>query len=249
MAIFGLLWLAWALPTGQSPQSVAFQAADRVQVYGTYYPTGDRTRPVVLLFHQSESNRGEYAQIAPRLVELGFNALAIDGRVGGPMWGLRNQTYDRLRRVAGYEEALRDLEAALDWVIQSGHTGPVLAWGSSYSAALVFLLVKGRWAPGGAGTQAARHPQVAGVLSFSPWEYLWGENTVREAAAKVRVPVFITSAKGEAAQARVIFRSVGSSKKVQFVPRRDGRHGSPALDSEDGEEYWQAVRAFLTQFQ
>ena len=235
VAIFGFLWMAWALPTSRSPQSVAFQAADRVQVYGTYYPTGDRTRPVVLLFHQSESNRGEYAQIAPRLVELGFNALAIDQRVGGPMWGLRNQTYERLRRSAGYEEALRDLEAALDWVSQSGHTGPVLVWGSSYSSALVFLL-------------AAQHPKVAGILSFSPWEYLWGENTVRQAAAKVRVPVFITSAKNEVAQARVIFQSVASRKKVQFVPRRDGRHGSPALYGADREEYWQAVRAFLTQF-
>jgi len=46
----------------------------------------------------------------------------------------------------------------------------------------------------------------------------------------------------------VIFRSVASPNKVQFVPRHDGRHGSPALDGEDREEYWQAVRAFLTQF-
>ncbi|WP_276954735.1 alpha/beta hydrolase [Allomeiothermus silvanus] len=235
VAIVGFLWVAWALPTNRSPQSVAFQAADRVQVYGTYYPTGDRTRPVVLLFHQSESNRGEYAQIAPRLVELGFNALAIDQRVGGSMWGMRNQTYERLRRIAGYEETLRDLEAALNWVTQSGHTGAVLVWGSSYSSALVFLL-------------AAQHPKVAGILSFSPWEYLWGEDTVRQAAAKVQVPVFITSAKDEAEQARVIFRSVASPNKVQFVPRHDGRHGSPALDGEDREEYWQAVRAFLTQF-
>jgi len=52
-----------------------------------------------------------------------------------------------------------------------------VVWGSSYSAALVFLL-------------AARHPgDVNGVVAFSPGEYLSKGTAVRDAARKAEVPL------------------------------------------------------------
>jgi pimeloyl-ACP methyl ester carboxylesterase len=61
--------------------------------------------------------------------------------------------------------------------------GPIIVWGSSYSAALVFLL-------------AANHRrEIKAILAFSPGEYLRGSSTVRKAAAQVSIPIFVTSAK------------------------------------------------------
>ena len=74
------------------------------------------------------------------LATLGFNALAIDQRSGGNAWERSNDTIKRLGKSTGYDEALPDLEAALQWAKSSGETGPIILWGSSYSAALVFLV-------------------------------------------------------------------------------------------------------------
>jgi hypothetical protein len=36
-------------------------ASDHVQVFADYYSAGSRAKPLILLFHQAGSNRGEYA--------------------------------------------------------------------------------------------------------------------------------------------------------------------------------------------
>lgn len=211
----------------QRQQEVELEAADGVKVFGTLYPAR-KERPIILLFHQAEANRGEYQDVAPGLVELGFNALAIDQRSGGTLFDRRNQTVAHLQGMTGYtyDEALLDLEAAVAWAERERYK-TVIVWGSSYSAALVFLL-------------AADHPVVAGVLAFSPGEYLSDPHEVAVAAAKVTVPVFVTSSRFEAEDAKEIFYAVASEDKVQFTPEGFGAHGSSALSSGDKEEYWQA---------
>ena len=113
-----------------------------------------------------------------------------------------------------------------------------MAWGSSYSAALVFLL-------------AAKHKEVKAVLAFSPGEYLSGQSVGR-AAAQLKVPIFVTSAKNsvEIADTKAILAAAGSSEKIQFVPRLAGIHGSSTLredrNPQGAAENWDAVKAFLT---
>lgn len=226
-----LVWLL--LPLAFAQQEVRLKAADGVTVFGTFYLVG-KGRPIILLFHQASSNRGEYETIAPELVKLGFNALAIDQRSGGTMWNRSNQTRDARGQDSEFPGALPDLEAALAWAKASGYR-PILVWGSSYSAALVFVL-------------AAKHPEIAGLLSFSPGEYLGGGHIVRDAATRVRVPVFATSAKFEAIQVKPIFEAIASRDKTQFVPENLGLHGSSALISTNKNEYWVAIRAFLNKF-
>ena len=215
-------------------QELKLEAADGVKVFGTLYPTR-KERPIVLLFHQAGANRGEYRDVAPGLVALGFNALAIDQRSGGALFDRRNQTVAHLQGTTGYtyDEALLDLEAAITWAEREGYR-TVIVWGSSYSAALVFRL-------------AADHPGVAGVLAFSPGEYLSDPQAVA-VAAKVRVLVFITSSRFEAGDAKTIFDAVASADKMQFTPEGFGAHGSTALSSGDSKEYWQAAEAFLTRW-
>lgn len=218
--------------------AVSFKAADGVTIHGDYYAGRDSGDPLILAFHQASSGRAEYNDIAPLLVDQGFAVLAIDQRSGGTYNGQENET---AKGAAGtywvHADALPDLEAALLWARQKQPAGKILVWGSSYSAALAIVL-------------AGEHPEISGVLSFSPAEYFDGKPSVREAAAKVRVPVFITSSNREAPATRQIFEATASADKTQFVPEGAGFHGSRTLlpKTKATEEYWKAIDAFLAKF-
>lgn len=221
--------------TDAATQPITLTAADGTKVFGTLY-VAPHPKAVILLFHQAGSSKAEYATIAPKLVAQGYTALAIDQRSGGSLYG-PNQTAAAYDKDASYLDAKADLQAALDWGMAQGK--PVIIWGSSYSSALVFLL-------------AAENPgKVAAVLSFSPGEYLGEPDLVKQAAAKVRVPVFVTSAKNddEIAAAKSIVAALPDHNGEQFVPQQGGVHGSSTLiaarDPAGAEENWAAVNAFL----
>ena len=114
--------------------SVELQAKDGVLISGLVYEAA-RPKAIILLFHQADSSKAEYATIAPRLAATGYTALAIDQRSGGSLYG-PNETASRLAKPTTYKEAKADLVAALDWA-QPLHL-PIILWGSSYSAALIF---------------------------------------------------------------------------------------------------------------
>jgi dienelactone hydrolase len=247
MGIVRAVWLFACLVTpftaaaaaNGDPTPISFVASDKVTIFADYYGGRDAGRPLILLFHQAGSNRAEYATIAPTLTALGFDALAIDQRSGGSLWGHANETVQHLGRSEDYGSAFHDLEGALSWAKSSGRSGPIIVWGSSYSAALVFLL-------------AAKHPQdVKALLAFSPGEYLASPSSVRSAAAQLSIPIFVTSAKesGEVAQAKAILDAASARQKVQFVPYIAGVHGSSTLRSDrnpkGAAENWAAVKAFL----
>jgi dienelactone hydrolase len=149
----------------------------------------------------------------------------------------------RLDHEASYLDALADLEAALAWARKENPSRKVIIWGSSYSSCLVFVL-------------AAKHPgEIAGLLSFSPAEYFQNKTLVHDAAAKVEIPVFITSARDaeEEEAARSIFDATAGNKgSVLFVPNTAGVHGSSTLRADRNRkgaaENWTAVLAFLKQF-
>jgi dienelactone hydrolase len=231
---FLLVASAQAGPTS-APRALTLQAPDGVSIsalaYETRQPTG-----IILLFHQAGSSKAEYATIAPRLAAAGFTALAIDQRSGGSLYG-RNETAARLAKPSTYEDAKADLETALDWAL-SQHL-PIILWGSSYSAALVFEV-------------AAEHPhQVSAVLAFSPGEYLDRSGAVIDAAARVQVPIYITSASDpdEIQTGRAILAASPARVKVQFVPK-SGVHGSSTLiearNPTGAAENWKHVLAFLS---
>ena len=98
---------------GHAAEVISFAASDRVQVFADFYSAGSKAKPLILLFHQAGSNRGEYATIAPMLVVLGFNALAIDQRSGGNAWNRTNETVKHLGKSTDYGEALLDLRGSI----------------------------------------------------------------------------------------------------------------------------------------
>lgn len=217
-------------------EAVTLKASDGVTVYGRYYKAA-QPKALILLFHQAGSSKDEYTTIAPRLVQAGYSALAIDQRAGDGLFG-KNETADGLGHKADYLEARPDLQAALDWA--QTRKLPIILWGSSYSSSLIFPLA------------ASDLQGIVGLLSFSPGEYFdQDKQMVRRAAAKVTVPVFIasTNSADETGQAGPIMAALPTnSANVRYVPEH-GVHGSSTLiaakNPEGVEANWSAVMAFL----
>ena len=215
-------------------QPVLLKASDGVTVHGFWYKAA-QPKALLLLFHQARSSKDEYAAIAPRLVEAGYSALAIDQRAGGELFG-KNETAAALGRKADYLEAVPDLKAALNWGRQQKL--PIILWGSSYSSSLIFPL-------------AAGDPQgIVALLSFSPGEYFDSDKQmVRTAAAKVNVPVFLASTQDEKSEADPVMAALPkNSANIRFVPEH-GVHGSSMLiasrNPQGAEANWNAVMRFL----
>lgn len=237
-----------ALHAQETPPStqVDFRSADGLRVTADYYEGSRADDPVILLFHQSGASRGEFRTIAPRLREMGFHALAVDLRWGGmDRWhrvvnetAARNRTQALVEAIEAGEaspwptifQSYQDMEAALAWADGMGLTGPRLVLGSSFSSILVFRL-------------AAEHPEVDGVLSFSPAEYFEEDTTlVRRWAAGDTVPTFIGAAVDEDARAWPILQAVKSRRK-EMVLGPLGTHGASVLGQDDG--MWRALVSFL----
>ena len=214
--------------------SVELQAKDGVLISGLVYEAA-RPKAIILLFHQADSSKAEYATIAPRLVAAGYTALAIDQRSGGSLYG-PNETASRLAKPTTYEEAKADLVAALDWA-QPLHL-PIILWGSSYSAALIFEV-------------AADHEhEISAILAFSPGEYLETSGAVARAASQVHVPIYVTSASttDEIEAGHAILSVSPARTKTQFQPKF-GVHGSSTLiearNPKGAADNWNHVMAFL----
>lgn len=224
------------LPVPLDSAAVELRATDGVVVHGVLYAIeSTKPRPIVLLFHQAGSNAAEYGPIAPKLQALGYHALAIDQRSGQRRFGRDNLTVKAHGESTGFGPAYRDLQAALSWARQGGYS-KVIAWGSSYSAALVFRL-------------ASEHPQaLAALLAFSPGEYMGAKHRVAGWARRVSVPVFVTAAPGKEVEgARAIAEAVGDDARL-YVPSH-GVHGSAALHPSRNpaghRQVWTAVEEFL----
>lgn len=238
-----------ARPGGASAAEHAFKEVDfptagGILAHADLYAPKKEASTLIILFHQAGWSRGEYREIAPKLVGLGYQVMAVDQRSGNAVNGVVNETHRRaVKKKAGtdYLEAYADLQAALKYATQKLKPRRVIVWGSSYSASLVFRL-------------AAEHPdEVAALLAFSPGEYFLkkhGKKYIQGFAKNVKRPVFVTSAKTEREKAKPIFDAVPAEKKILFTPASLGQHGSRALWDKwnDSDVYWAAVNGFLREY-
>jgi len=221
-------------------KTIEFRSEDGVTVTADLYLI-DSNKPYIILFHQAEYSRGEYTNIAPRLNEMGFNCMAIDQRSGKEVNEIENETNKSavsLNKKTKYPDAIPDVEAALKYVKNEIKSSKIIIWGSSYSADLVLYL-------------GSQYPNdIDGILSFSPGEYFKIEgNEIKSYISEITCPVFITSAKNEHDSWKELYEAI-SSEKSEFLPKIKGKHGSKALwkESDENEDYWNAVRAFLKKY-
>ncbi len=226
--------------------TISIESHDEIIISADMYFIDDNAKaPIIVLFHQAGWSRGEYKEIAPKLNTLGFNSLAVDLRSGDKVNGVSNKTASLAKasnKETRYIDALPDMIATLKFVAQKHPDNTVIAWGSSYSAALVLHI---------AGT----HPNLLdGVLSFAPGEYFSKQGKsnkwIQQSASSINVPVFITSARAEKNNWSAIFDAIPSSSKDSFIPESKGNHGSRALWKEfsDHDAYWTATTNFLNSY-
>jgi len=216
------------------PRTIWASAPDRINIRGDLY-AAENPKAIILLFHQADSSKDEYATIAPRLVAAGYTAMAIDQRSGGSMFGT-NETMKNVKHKAEMVDAENDLIGAVTWAQPFGK--PIILWGSSYSASLVFNVAN--LYPG----------KVKAVMAFSPGEYFSDPHMVGRAASSLAVPAYITSSSdpAEIAKAKAIAARVPKGRAEQYVPVA-GVHGSSTLivakDPKGADANWASALAFL----
>ena len=162
--------------------------------------------------------------------------MAIDQRSGNEVNGVKNETAAVVKKKMmpnSYIDAEVDIVSAIDYLFEKCKR-PLILVGSSYSASLVLKV-------------AANNENVKAVAAFSPGEYFGGKIKVKQEASKLHIPVFITSSKSEAPQAKEIFDAIPGKEKTHFIPISEGQHGSRAMWSENEgfEEYREAFMKFL----
>ena len=221
-------------------QPVEFVTPDSVRIFGDYYPAGEDDGPVILLFHQGGANgRAEYGPLVGKLNAEGYSALSVDQRSGGDRLGGTNRTVEALGdREFGYCEALPDLEATLDYALEQDMGSPLIVWGSSYSAALVFFL-------------AERRPEdVDAVLAFSPASGgPMADCNPNDVSVGVEQPVLALRPGSEMQHASVAAQlALFEEQGHQTYVAPNGVHGSSMLNadrSSDSDETWEVVLEFL----
>lgn len=230
--ILGLA-LAIVLPLQASAgEPVTLKAAGEVAVHGTLTRARPDNKTIALLFHQARGNRHEYDAVLPTLTKLGYDTLAIDQRSGGNLFGGTNQTVAGRGASSDYIDALPDLQAALGWA-RSHRYRTIVAVGSSYSSALVIVL-------------ASKHPAgLTAIASFSPGEYFDDKNLIRNAAARVSIPFYITTDPKEAGNVTEVLQKAHGSNLDHYRPVA-GVHGASTLvQSRDPTGYQANLQSFV----
>ena len=135
-----LLAAAFALAGPASAETATTAASDGTRVYAeTYFGALGPEAPLVAMFHQARSNgRGEYAPLAAWLNALGYRAIAFDQRSGGSLYGAENRTAKEAKGAKGFCDAWPDIEAGVAFAHERAAGAPLVVWGSSYSASLVW---------------------------------------------------------------------------------------------------------------
>lgn len=223
-------------------KTIEYKSLDGLLITADLYGDVSNNAPMIILFHQAGWSRGEYKEIAPKLVKLGFNCIAFDQRSGNEVNGVRNRTKERAEKAGKpttYLDALQDMEATFIYVMDTLKVKKIIVWGSSYSAALTFVLT------------SKHQNEIMGMLAFSPGEYFEKagkrDDYIQGYASEINIPVFIASAKDEHKSWEAIYDALPSKKRSFFLPQTPGQHGSRALWGKFPEhnEYWKAVTKFL----
>lgn len=215
---------------------VSFESEDGLTVVADHYLVNSGY-PYIILFHQLESSRGEYKEIAPRLNRLGYNCLAVDLRAGREFNFVRNETALNAAEKgfsSRLSDAKKDMIAAIDFVkLQNDHL--VILFGSSFSASLSLILAKEK-------------EEIQAVVAFSPGEFFPGNIQVKNELKGLEKHVFIASTISERKFVSDLTEGIpGSLRKIFSPSGSEGSHGTRALQETDhsGNEYWLALMMFL----
>lgn len=212
---------------------------DGATVYADRYAhAGERTRGTAILLHDQATGVVEYANIAPRLADLGFEVVAVDLRTGTNDSIVNNRTYLHTRAyIFTFDDGLPDAQGALAWVRQTMPDDPIVLWGSGVAGDFATVM-------------AANDPEgIAGVLAFSPPSLLVYTDEA-EAASRLTVPLFVsygTTPTDELATVSKITDAAPPELLTLHTPEV-GAHGVATLTETGNPEGWQANWAAVEEF-
>lgn len=217
-------------------EKISFLSSDGLRLTADLY-MDDIQKPFVLLFHQAESSRGEFREIAPRLMKLGYNCLAVDLRSGNKSNYVQNESAKKAKKqklTTGFLDAKVDILSALEYV-KRYNKKPVVLLGSSYSASLALII-------------AQQSENVKAVVAFSPGEYFRPSIDVKTSIKDLNLPVFAAATKLEYAYTKELLIENDNPLKIIFKPSTGrGVHGAKALweESEGSRECWFQLAFFF----
>jgi len=237
-----LLLTLISLLTAQDYKKITFPSKDGLLISAHLYSDDNKSKPFILLLHQANYSKGEYLEIAPRLMQMGFNVMAVDLRSGDTVNNIANEISDIALEKdldISYLATLPDIEASLAYTKKYLSQGMLILWGSSYSSGLALYM-------------ASIDESIDGVLAFSPGEYYKkrGKKFIEDHMKTLKIPVFITSAKDEKKYWWNIYKAIPSQNKIYYLPSTKGVHGAKALWKKNlsHKGYWEAVNSFLEKF-
>lgn len=237
MKQFLVIFCLFALPVLSIGQKqIAFFSEDSLSITADLY-VQDKDFPYVVFFHQAGSSRGEYREIAPRFLKMGYNALVVDLRSGKESNFVQNQTAakaNELNLAREMIDARQDIRAATQYAQQLSNNQAVLVFGSSYSASLVL-------------EEATRDSLINAVIAFSPGEYFRG-HSVKNSIEGLSIPFFVSGSQAEKNYIQDLVSLTASPRGTIFIPENGfGKHGASSLwnSNENASEYWLALVMFV----
>lgn len=216
-------------------RKVMFASKDGLTITADLYET-EPEHPWIVLFHQSNSSRGEYRDIAPRLNKLNLNCMAVDLRSGKEKNFRVNETAALAKDAklpSNFIDAEKDMVAAIERAYGIGRQ-PVILLGSSYSASLALKL-------------ATEMDEVAAVIAFSPGEFFDNKLNMQKAVTGLSKPVFVSGPASERRWIEELTSGIPTGKKITYIPGAGGVHGASCLlKTTDGQtEYWIQLINFI----
>lgn len=232
-----LLALLISIPTVWAKKTITMMSEDGVTITADlYYKSADL--PYVLMFHQDNSSRGEYQDIAPRIMDMGYNCLAVDLRVGGSSNYIENETSKSARSKglqSTYLETENDIATIIEYAYKKSGQ-PVIMFGSSYSSALCIKL----------GINNAR---VGAMVVFEPGEFLKPDYLIKENAAEIDKPVFVATTSANLSYVKSMFSATDAANLTYYYPNSPSNlRGAKVLwpDNTNNKDYWLSLLLFFS---
>ena len=216
-------------------RKLTFMTEDKLTVTADLY-LYDAGAPYIILFHQENSSRGEYREIAPKLLKMGFNCLAVDLRSGKECNFVQNETAALAQKsnlTATLLDAEKDIRAAMDYIEKTAIKNQYILFGSSFSASLAMKI-------------ANQNKRAVAVIAYSPGEY-FSPVKVTDWLKDFNKLLYISSTKREQPFVTELVKDIPSQFLTIYQPSGEGIRGSPALWNEhpQANDCWMSLMMFV----
>ncbi len=216
-------------PVDIPPRVIKFVSDGNANIVGTFYESGIKDSPAVLLLHQWQSDRKSYDEFAKQLQALGIGVLAIDGRgFGESVKTTDGKDIAAEKTDAVVESMKKDVENAFLTLRDQNNVDPkrIGVVGASYGSSLALML-------------AAQNPEVKAAVLLSPGLNYFGnmptEPEIKKLGDRGLLMVAAEDDKESADSVRKLKEASGNAKSEVKIYEKGG-HGTNLFGAKVGLE-------------